>query len=119
MNSPNIQVPYADCLPTPEFHVMLNHAIWLKQPLRSKKKEAGVRNSTSVVKYKAGGEKIDGKWNRLLPWALICRRDLSLAQGDPMQPRRAVLLRLGTPGINLRWTIEHLIFSEIKTFWRE
>ena len=36
-----------------------------------------------------------------------------------MQPRRAVLLLLGTPGINLRWTIEHLIFSEIKTFWRE
>lgn len=51
MNSPNIQVPYADCLPTPEFHVMLNHAIGLKQPLRSKKKEAGVRNSTSVAKY--------------------------------------------------------------------
>lgn len=102
MNSPNIQVPYADCLPNSRVPCNAQSRYLIDTTLTQQKKEGGVRNSTSVVTYKAGGEKIDGKWNRLLPWALICRRDLSLAQGGPMQPRRAVLLRLGTPGINLR-----------------
>ena len=58
MNSPNIQVPYADCLPTPELHAMLNHAIWLKQPLRSKKKKRQWETAPVKLSIKQEGKRL-------------------------------------------------------------